>query len=83
MRTEAMESNGLYVLDWRVQGREIYFRITANTRGFVGLGFSLKSGLMADADLVLAWVDDRSGKPTILVRLKLTTTTKHKCDVGG
>lgn len=67
MRTEQMDANGQYVLDWRVHGREIYFRITANTRGFVGLGFSLKSGRMADADLVMAWVDDRTGKPTVLV----------------
>lgn len=67
MRTESMDPNGLYVLDWRLQGREIYFRITANTRGFVGLGFSLKSGRMADADLVVAWVDDRTGKPNVLV----------------
>lgn len=66
-RTEAMDANGLYVLDWRVHGRQIYFRITANTRGFVGLGFSQKSGRMADADLVMAWVDDRTGKPTVLV----------------
>lgn len=67
MRTEVMDRNGLYILDWRVHGKEIFFRITANTRGFVGLGFSLKTGRMAGADLVMAWVDDRTGKPTVLV----------------
>lgn len=67
MRTEVMDRNGLYILDWRVHNKEIYFRITANTRGFVGLGFSLKSGRMAGADLVMAWVDDRTGKPMVLV----------------
>lgn len=70
MRTEVMDRNGLYILDWRVHNKEIFFRITANTRGFVGLGFSLKTGLMAGADLVMAWVDDRTGKPTVLVGLR-------------
>lgn len=67
MRTEVMDRNGLYILDWRVHGKHIFFRITANTRGFVGLGFSLKTGRMAGSDLVMAWVDDRTGKPTVLV----------------
>lgn len=68
LRTEVMDGNGLYILDWKIIEKEIVFRITVNTRGFIGLGFSLKSGKMNDADLVLAWVDDRTGKPTVLVR---------------
>ncbi|KAJ6646047.1 MOXD1 like 1 [Pseudolycoriella hygida] len=66
LRTEVMDGNGLYILDWKIVEKEIVFRVTANTRGFIGLGFSLKSGKMSDADLVLAWVDDRTGKPTVL-----------------
>lgn len=68
LRTEVMDANGLYVLDWKIIGKEIIFRATVNTRGFIGLGFSTKSGKMADADLILAWVDDRNGKATVLVR---------------
>lgn len=68
MRTEQMDSNGQFWLDWHLLGRTIYFRITANTQGFVGLGFSLKHNRMADADLVVAWVDDRTGKTHVLVR---------------
>lgn len=68
LRTEVMDGNGLYVLDWKIVGKDIVFRITANTRGFIGLGFSKKTGKMADADLILAWVDDRTGKPNVLVR---------------
>lgn len=69
LRSEAMDGNGLYLLDWRFEEKEVYFRVTVNTRGFIGLGFSTKSGQMAQADLVLAWVDDRTGKPNVLVRL--------------
>lgn len=68
LRTEVMDANGLYLLDWKVIEKEIVFRVTVNTRGFIGLGFSSKSEKMSDADLVLAWVDDRTGKPTVLVR---------------
>lgn len=67
-RTEIMDANGLYILEWNVvDAKEIVFKITANTRGFIGLGFSYKSGKMANADLVLAWVDDHTGKANVLV----------------
>lgn len=66
-RTEVMDSNGLYILDWKIQSKEIHFQVTVNTRGFIGLGFSHHSGKMTNADLVLAWVDDRTGKPNVLV----------------
>lgn len=69
-RTEIMDKNRLFVLDWWVENhKEIVFRATVNTRGFIGLGFSKKTGNMAGADLVLAWVDDRTGKPNVLVSL--------------
>lgn len=67
-RTEIMDANGLFILEWNVvEAKEIVFRITANTGGFIGLGFSYKTGKMANADLVLAWVDDHTGKPNVLV----------------
>lgn len=79
LRTEVMDGNGLYVLDWKVLGREIFFRITVNTRGFVGLGFSQKTGKMSNADLVMAWVDDRTGKPTVLVSMSKEKFTTKFC----
>ncbi|GAB0098044.1 uncharacterized protein DMENIID0001_137340 [Sergentomyia squamirostris] len=66
MRSEVMDANGLYLMEWSVEAKEIVFRITVNTRGFIGLGFSYKSNKMTNSDLVLAWIDDRSGKPHIL-----------------
>uniref|UniRef100_A0A182MXX1 DOMON domain-containing protein n=1 Tax=Anopheles dirus TaxID=7168 RepID=A0A182MXX1_9DIPT len=66
-RSEAMDPNGLYTLDWHVDQKDIVFTATANTRGFMGLGFSHRSEHMAGSDLVLVWVDDRTGKPNVLV----------------
>lgn len=70
-RTEIMDANGLYILEWNVvDAKEIVFKITVNTGGFIGLGFSYKTGRMANSDLVLAWVDDHTGEPNVLVSLQ-------------
>lgn len=66
-RMEMMDANGLYMLEWWTKAKDIYFRVTVNTQGFIGLGFSRKTGRMAGADMVLLWVDDRTGKPNALV----------------
>uniref|UniRef100_A0A182P9D5 DOMON domain-containing protein n=1 Tax=Anopheles epiroticus TaxID=199890 RepID=A0A182P9D5_9DIPT len=66
-RSEAMDPNGLYTLDWHIDQKDIVFTATANTRGFMGLGFSHRSEHMAGSDLVLVWVDDRTGKPNVLL----------------
>ncbi|KFB47547.1 AGAP011451-PA-like protein [Anopheles sinensis] len=70
-RSEAMDPNGLYTLDWYVDQKDIVFTATANTRGFMGLGFSHRSERMAGSDLVLVWVDDRTGKPNVLPTIGL------------
>lgn len=68
-----MDGNGLFILEWNVvDAKEIVFKITANTGGFIGLGFSYKTGKMANSDLVLAWVDDHTGKPSVLVNNRLS-----------
>ena len=74
-RLEMMDPNGLYWLEWwtKANSKEIHFRVTVNTRGFIGLGFSRKSGKMAGSDLVLLWVDDRTGKANVLVSLRSIT----------
>ena len=66
-RMETMDGNGLYLLEWWTKAKDIYFRVTVNTKGFIGLGFSRKSGRMNGADMVLLWVDDRTGKANALV----------------
>ncbi|EDS45766.1 conserved hypothetical protein [Culex quinquefasciatus] len=66
-RSEIMDANGLYLLEWKVDHKDIVFTVTVNTRGFIGLGFSHKSERMSGSDLVLAWVDDRTGKPSVLL----------------
>uniref|UniRef100_A0A182JK01 DOMON domain-containing protein n=1 Tax=Anopheles atroparvus TaxID=41427 RepID=A0A182JK01_ANOAO len=66
-RSEAMDPNGLYTLEWHVDQKDIVFTATANTRGFMGLGFSHRSERMTGSDLVLVWVDDRTGKPNVLL----------------
>uniref|UniRef100_A0A182FTD0 DOMON domain-containing protein n=1 Tax=Anopheles albimanus TaxID=7167 RepID=A0A182FTD0_ANOAL len=77
-RSESMDPNGLYTLDWHVDQKDIVFTATANTRGFMGLGFSHRSEHMAGSDLVLVWVDDRTGKPNVLVSL-VRTNARTKC----
>lgn len=67
LRTESLDGNGLFLLDWRKSGKDIVFRATVNTRGYIGLGFSYKSDRIGDADIILAWVDDRTGEPNVLV----------------
>lgn len=81
-RTEIMDANGLYILEWNiVDAKEIVFKITANTGGFIGLGFSYKTGKMANADLVLAWVDDHTGKPNVLVKIICAATAALFADL--
>ncbi|KAL9918508.1 MOXD1 homolog 1 [Glossina fuscipes fuscipes] len=65
-RVEMMDSNGLYWLEWWLKSKEIHFRVTVNTQGFIGLGFSRKTGRMSGADMVILWVDDRTGKANAL-----------------
>lgn len=68
-RTEILDGNGLFILDWRKTTKDIIFRATVNTRGYIGIGFSYKSEKIADADIILAWVDDRTGEPNVLVNI--------------
>lgn len=69
-RTENLDPFPLFVLDWKKSGKDIVFRVTANTRGYIGLGFSYKSEKIGDADIILAWVDDRTGEPNVLVNIE-------------
>lgn len=68
-RLEMMDNNGLYWLEWQVKEKDIHFKVTVNTRGFVGLGFSKRDARMSTADMVLLWVDDQTGKANALVSI--------------
>lgn len=68
-RSEILDGNGLFILDWRKTAKDIIFRATVNTRGYIGIGFSYKSENIVDADIILAWIDDRTGEPNVLVNI--------------
>lgn len=68
-RTEILDGNGLFILDWKKTTKDIIFRATVNTRGYIGLGFSYKSEKIGESDIILAWVDDRTGEPNVLVNI--------------
>lgn len=80
-RTEILDGNGLFILDWRKTTKDIIFRATVNTRGYIGIGFSYKSEKIADADIILAWVDDRTGEPNVLVNILIfiSLTPQYVC----
>lgn len=53
-------------ISWTPLEHSVVFLVEARTRGYVGVGFSL-DGKMANADLVVTWVDDITGKPYLIV----------------
>lgn len=63
---EVLDRRGDIVLRWQPRHQEILFRVEARTRGYVGIGFSPDGG-MEGADIVLGWVDDRTGQGYLLV----------------
>lgn len=66
-RSESMDQNGLLNLEWRLRDKEIIFKATVNSRGFIAIGFVYQNIKITAFDLALAWIDDRSGKANILV----------------
>jgi len=59
-----LDGNEKFLLEWAFDHDEIILTVTANTTGWLGLGFSPNGG-MAGADIVTAWVKD--GKTIIQV----------------
>ncbi|GAU95213.1 hypothetical protein RvY_06869 [Ramazzottius varieornatus] len=53
-----------FFLSWGFNKTHIDFEITAKTLGWLAIGVSPNGGMNA-ADVLLAWVDDRTGKPTV------------------
>lgn len=77
-RTEVLDGNGLFVLDWKKTAKDIIFRATVNTRGYIGLGFSYKSEKIGESDIILAWIDDRTGEPNVLVNIMYNNLAQQK-----
>ena len=76
-RSESLDGNGLYILEWRLKEQDIVFKATVNTRGFIALGFMNPNVKFSAFDLVLTWLDDRSGKANILVSIFRNAKNKH------
>lgn len=64
--SERLDQNGDVILRWVNTDSIITFRMEAKTHGYVGLGFNSARN-MRGADLVVAWVDDRTGIAQVLV----------------
>lgn len=65
-RYEQLDEDGDVILEWDLSDdKEVFFRVTAKTLGYVGIGFNEKSH-MKGADILLIWVDD-AGTVNLLV----------------
>ncbi|KAK3914348.1 MOXD1-like protein 1 [Frankliniella fusca] len=60
-----LDGAGRVRLSWRPRERDVIFQLEAPSRGYLGLGFS-GNGAMAGSDIVVAWVDDASGRAHLL-----------------
>lgn len=69
-RSEKLDQNGILNLQWYLRNNEIVFQVTLNSRGFVAIGFPYPNLRIKGFDVVLAWVNDKTGKPNILVMIK-------------
>lgn len=66
-RYEKLDEDGDVILEWDPSDdKEVIFRVTAKTLGYVGIGFNEKSHMMG-ADILLAWIDDHTGVVNLLV----------------
>ncbi|KYN14342.1 MOXD1 like protein 1 [Trachymyrmex cornetzi] len=66
-RYEKMDENGTVILEWDPSNEEkIIFRVTGETRGYIGIGFNEKTS-MEGADILLIWIDDATNLTYVLV----------------
>ena len=57
-----------WTIDWDAE--TVSFAVEAETTGWVGFGFSTRSGQMISSDVVIGWVKDNKGYLTVRVILK-------------
>jgi hypothetical protein len=75
-RTEKMDPNGLLQFEWHLRDKEIVFKVTVNSRGFVAIGFLYPNPKISGFDMALAWIHDRTGKANILVSFSTRSCIK-------
>lgn len=68
-RSEKLDQNGILNLQWHLRDSEVIFNVILNSRGFVAIGFPYPNTEIKGFDVVLAWVNDKTGKANILVYL--------------
>jgi hypothetical protein len=56
--------DGKYILSWSVRGKNVFIAMSAETTGWVAIGFD-PTEVMAEADMIFGWVDDE-GKAYIV-----------------
>lgn len=66
-RSEKMDPNGILQFQWHLRDKEIIFKVTVNSRGFIAIGFLYQNPKFSGFDMALAWIHDRTGKANILV----------------
>ncbi|KAL7052495.1 hypothetical protein ACKWTF_004876 [Chironomus riparius] len=65
-RSEKLDQNGILNLQWYIRDSEVIFNVILNSRGFVAIGFPYPNTQIKGFDVVLAWVNDKTGKANIL-----------------
>lgn len=80
-RSEKMDSNGILQLQWSLRDKEIVFKVTVNSRGFIAIGFLYQNPKFSGFDMALAWIHDRTGKANILVGFSSSSTATTTLDV--
>lgn len=68
-RSEKLDPNGILNLQWYLRNNEIVFQVTLNSRGFAAIGFPYLDTRIKGFDVVFAWVNDKTGKANILVKI--------------
>jgi len=64
--------DGTYSSTWSINGDTIFYTITAQTTGWVGLGLS-PTGNMPNSDIIVGWVDDNTNAVVVLDRFAYDT----------
>ena len=72
-RSEKLDQNGILNLQWYIRDSEVIFNVILNSRGFVAIGFPYPNTQIKGFDVVLAWVNDKTGKANILVNFIMGT----------
>jgi hypothetical protein len=66
-RSEKMDANGIFNLQWHIRDKDIVFKVTVTRRHFVAIGFLYQNPKFSGFDMALAWIHERTGKANILV----------------